>query len=232
MNSSIFDQLFKIKYGNRSEGYDVENTFPKWDVNFDKLLDDLKSRKERSERVMKNYAAIQTRNSFNHDIMDSIIEVFEEIRKARFSEPLECIIAQETLMLVYGIKILINLLPFVKTEDDASKFYKFYCTLHEIVLGISETYKNDKRNFWHKYSFKVGLHLLALAVKAKEYRNEFFEVDNNYGLYFKNHYGRGTNPLYFILSSVVNLPRTEPNHFVEDFLNNEVRKIIEKGIKK
>ncbi len=40
-SSSVFDQLFEMKYGNRSEGYDVENAIPKWDERFDKLLADM-----------------------------------------------------------------------------------------------------------------------------------------------------------------------------------------------
>lgn len=235
MNSSIFDQLFKIKYGNRSKGYDVENAIPGWDENFDNLLDDLTARKKLFQMVYSLYGHSQNQTIDVQVNLGHVIPVFEEISNLRFKEELESIIAQETLMVIYGIKISINLLPLVKTEDDVSKFYKFYCILHGIVLGIQETYKNDKRDFWHQYAFKLGLHFLALAMKAKELgENDFFEVSKDYGIYFKNLGGRGTNPLSFILPSITNYGYGlhDRNDFYYDILTKEVTTIIEKGMPK
>lgn len=236
MYTSIFNQLFKIKYGNRSEGtenvYDVEKNVPGWDKNFDILLTDLSIRKKLFEKVYSMYGHSQNLTIPVQKNLGDIIPIFEEINKLRFSEPLESIIAQEVLMLVYGIKILTNLLPLVKTEGDAVEFYKLYCILQETCLAVGESYKNDKRNFWHRYSFKLGLHWLTLTLVVKEVGEEFFTVDKSYGLYFKNHHGRGTNPLYFILPSIANLGGVDQNDFIKDFLRKEIRNIIESGIKK
>ncbi len=233
-SSSVFDQLFEMKYGNRSEGYDVENAIPKWDERFDKLLADMQTRKELLKQVVKHYEVASRMKSFPNDVVDCVVGVFEEVRKARFYESLESIIAQEALMIIYGIKICINLLSLVKSEEDAKKFYNLYSILHEISLAVNETYKNDKRNFWHRYGFKIGLHWLALTLKTQEIGSEFLKIDKEYGLGIGDR-GRGTNPLFFILPSVTNYnlyDNIHYNKFLQDALEKEVKIIIQSGMKK
>lgn len=232
MNSSIFNKLFKIKYGPRADDYDAENQIPGWDEKFNILFDDLLNRKELMKRVIRNYDVLQidrVRKSLPHDILDAVIENFEEICKLRFSNSIECIIAQESMMLVYGIKICINVIPLIKTEQDAKKFYRLYSILQDITEGLNSTFSRKEYPFWHAYCFKIALQWIVLGLKVKETSQEFLNLEEGYSIRCMGHH-YGFNPLYFILPAITG-SRVD-NIFMNECLRKEVVSIIESGIKK
>lgn len=247
MKTSIFNQLFKIKYGNRAENFDAENHIPDWDENFEKLLADLTTRKQLLSLAASFYGHSQL----------GIIEVekfcwnsnpkFKEISQLRFIEPIESIVAQQVLMLVYGIKTCTNLLSKVKTEKDAKGFYELYTILWETIDGMNKTLDKEKFDFWYGYRFKIGLHCLKLSLKTKSIGEKFFEIDKGYGLHLKGFYSSDDihnqnkernfkagyhhfNPLYLITMSVT---KSEiENAFIFEKLEKEVVAIIESEIEK
>ncbi len=189
MSTSVFNQLFNMKKGTRSANYDAENQIPViWEGDFQKLHDELISRNELSGKVMLLY---QKSESSVKDVLlflNDAIATFKNIAALRFSEPVESVIAHESMMLVYGYKICINIYPYIKTKEDADVFFGLYKELNKDFIGLNETLKY-KFDFWHQYAFKIGLHSLNLSIKIRKECIDFFKVSDDFDIFIKNENG-------------------------------------------
>lgn len=227
METSIFDKIFKMKKGNRSKGYDIENQIPGWDENFNKLLDQLTERKE----LLGEIVLLHSKSKDAKDvlvILDELVALRKKVGALRFSQNIDCIVAQESLMVIYLIKTCKNIVGLVD-ENSAEKVFDFYTDLMHTILALNETLcRNEYKNMsWSNYRFKIGLNLLAFTLKVNEV-NQFLVFDNqNYGMRYKNS-GFGLGPLGLIISSMLdsNDKRIE-NEFIESAVEKEIRKIIE-----
>ena len=243
MKNSLFTQLFKIKHGNRADAYDPMETIPNWGGNFNTLFEELSKRKEFLQWASNFYNRSQNSSVVVQVILNDTLATFEEINRLRFPVLEESIVAQEQLMVVYGIKTCSNLLPRIKTNEDAEKFYKLYCVLWNITEGIYKATRG-KCDFWHNYSFRIGLYWLQFVLKSNPDVYNFFSIDDGYGLHLKGvsssdnlHerlYERNSkggyhsfNPVYLITMSVTK-DKIE-NHFIFQNFEKEVSEIIKNG---
>ena len=223
MDKGIFDQLFEIKFGNRSGGYDVGNHIPSWNNYFEQMYQNFCLRKKLLEDFKFAYEQEKGVDVLELNFKRST-ELFTRLKKIEFVEISEPVVAQHSLMLIYGIKICASLVPFINNKDDANSFFVLYGILQGILVDLQKTFKDySKYKFWHSYCFKVALNLLFLSLKVREKNKEYFTINENYQI-FQGQATFGHNPLGLIVFSV--LP-WERNDTLVRLLREEIVKIIE-----
>lgn len=220
MDTTIFDKLIKIKDGTRAKGYDIQNHIPAWNESFDTLFGNLSVRKQLLEDVKSLYTRSAEPCTELNAFLEECFSVFTRTSSIKWID-IESVVAQEMLVLIYGIKICAKLYSSVKTEEEALTFFKLFQHLYGMTYGFQETLKVKKDSYWHRYGFRIGMFWLAFVYTAQDNPVDMLPVKlGDTVLRMKGRGGYGTNPVHMILSTV--LPKGTDNQFVNDKLRDEI----------
>ena len=222
----IINDLFKLKYGNRAKGYDVGKQFPVWNEYFNKLYENVIQRKECYDSIVSIYQNLIDGKIGLEEATKAATTVFKKLEELLIIyDAAETSIAHESLTIIYGIKLCINLIPIIKDEDDIHKFYELYLQIRADFSKIDDCCQLNSRREgfekWSNYCFKIALNLLVLGIKLKPLKFKSIFVESDYSIGSQSY--SGLDPINLLTYSIC---RTDPSILWTSVVRKQIEKII------
>ncbi len=198
-NPSIINQLFNMKKGTRSVNYDAENNIPKWGDQLAVLSKNIALLKEAEENLVSFYnATLRTPPSLDvGTFLSATYDVLEKVSKVELSGKIESMVAEYSMLLIYGMGICANFAPYVQHGNSIESFWKLHSLIHREIFSLDQSFRTD-HPFWGKYAFKLGLYSLKVSLAVMKEGLEHFIVDGNFSLCCRQKLRTGWDPVSFL----------------------------------